>query len=473
MIPLPLGRVGSMARWVMRVIPDHRVREVCVPVPHPTSAHRRRRARRSLLSSIAAGSALAVAAGAWSIAGDTAARDRNTAAANDDAVASVAVLVPDPSLDPRIAALEFSGVGWQRAVDRFDDALFAVADAERKITQSTRELIDLRAEDRALDRRRTELRALATDTSDELDQVEAILRERALDRFVNLGDEMMVALEDPAELSADGRGQELGRRIEEVQFESRAELLDLRERTDEELEAVAIRATEVGAELDSTQRVVASLTASLPRLEAEVESATAAVRTARWTASIPGVDFSVVALDAYLNAEDLLAEVWPSCNIDWWMIAGVARIESRHGRYGGRELRADGRVDRPIIGIALDGGPGVRAMVDTDGGRLDGDDVWDRAVGPLQFIPETWRNRGRDGSGDDVADPQNLYDAAYSAGRYLCAIGDDLSSRSALESAYFGYNNSSAYVEDVLGHALRYAEFDLPSPADAPDDPDA
>ena len=141
------------------------------------------------------------------------------------------------------------------------------------------------------------------------------------------------------------------------------------------------------------------------------------------------------------------------------MIAGVARIESRHGRYGGRTLRADGRVDRPIIGIALDGGPGVRAMVDTD----DGDSttatiVWDRAVGPLQFIPETWLRRGRDGNGDGRTDPQNIYDAAYSAGRYLCALGGDLSSRASLRAAYFGYNNSTEYVNDVIGHADRYAD---------------
>ena len=65
------------------------------------------------------------------------------------------------------------------------------------------------------------------------------------------------------------------------------------------------------------------------------------------------------------------------------MIAGVARIESRHGTYGGRALRADGSVNRSIIGIVLDGGDGVRAMVDSDDGALDGDTTWDRAVGPI------------------------------------------------------------------------------------------
>lgn len=432
-------------------------------IPHRSGRPRR---WRPVIDSVACGTALAVAAAAWSIAGPSTARSHNTASANDDAIASVAVLVPDPTMDSRIAALEFTGIDWHRAVDRYDAALFAVADTERKIAQSNELLADLIEESSEISARSEDLDTLASDTAAELEQVEAVLRERALDRFVNFGESTMVALEDPAELTEDGRSQELGRRIDEVQIESRDELLNRQVTTQEELDALSVRAIEVNAEAASTARVVAAFSASMTRYVTEVDAATSSLRRARWTASIPGVDFSVVALDAYLNAEDLLAEVWPSCNIEWWMIAGVARIESRHGRYGGRELRSDGRVDRPIIGIALDGGPGVRAMVDTDNGRYDGDEIWDRAVGPLQFIPETWRARGRDGSGDDVADPQNLYDAAYSAGRYLCAIGDDLSSQSALESAYFGYNNSSAYVEDVLGHALRYAEFTLPAPAD-------
>ena len=446
-----------------------------MPISTPPLRHRVRRVVSTRFrSAVLVGVALALAAAGWSISDRSPARDRNAAAAADatpdDAVASVAVLVPDPTLDRRIAALEFSGVAWQRAVDRYDDALFALADATRKIDQSADQLATLQSESDELHDRRRLLTDTSRDVAAELEVVEAILRERALDRFVNLGEETVTALDDPAELTRDGRSQELGRRVDEVQFETRTELLARQDDTEEALTSLAIRLVEIDAELASTTRVVEALTASVPRLETEVTAATEAVRRARWTASIPGVDFSVVALDAYLNAEDLLAEVWPSCNIDWWMIAGVARIESRHGQYGGRELRADGRVDRPIIGIALDGGPGVRAMVDTDGGRLDGDEVWDRAVGPLQFIPETWRARGRDGNDDGVEDPQNLYDAAYSAGRYLCAIGDDLSSRAALESAYFGYNNSSAYVDDVLSHALRYADFDLPSPAAAAPD---
>ncbi|CAN5749179.1 hypothetical protein BH23ACT2_BH23ACT2_00110 [soil metagenome] len=32
----------------------------------------------------------------------------------------------------------------------------------------------------------------------------------------------------------------------------------------------------------------------------------------------------------------------------------------------------------------------IPAIAETDGGLLDGDTTWDRAVGPRQFIPGTW-----------------------------------------------------------------------------------
>src|SRR3546814_20580862 len=64
------------------------------------------------------------------------------------------------------------------------------------------------------------------------------------------------------------------------------------------------------------------------------------------------------------------------------------------------------------------------------GGRWDGDARWDRAVGPMQFIPGTWKSFGVDGSGDGLADPNNVFDAATAAARYLCHGGNDRSTRS-------------------------------------------
>jgi membrane-bound lytic murein transglycosylase B len=73
----------------------------------------------------------------------------------------------------------------------------------------------------------------------------------------------------------------------------------------------------------------------------------------------------------------------------------------------------------------------MAAIRDTDHGLLDGDPVWDRAVGPMQFIPSSWRSWG-------VGSPHNIYDSTLAAGCYLCAGGADLSDQAQLQAAVYG-----------------------------------
>ncbi len=169
------------------------------------------------------------------------------------------------------------------------------------------------------------------------------------------------------------------------------------------------------------------------------------------------IDVPARALQAYGNAQNLVAQQQPGCHLSWTTLAGIAHIESNHSRFGGRSLQPDGRPSSPIIGIALDGSPGVQAIKDTDGGVLDGDPVWDRAVGPFQFIPSTWMHWKADGNGDGVADPQNIDDAALAAGHYLCAGGKDLATGAGWWQAILSSNNSVAYVQTVFTGAEAYA----------------
>lgn len=179
---------------------------------------------------------------------------------------------------------------------------------------------------------------------------------------------------------------------------------------------------------------------------------------AAWAAKLSKViDIPARALQAYGNAQNIVAHEQPSCRLSWTTLAGLAHIESNHGRFGGRTLQPNGRSSSPIIGIPLDGGPAVQAIRDTDGGVLDGDTVWDRAVGPFQFIPGTWARWKADGNGDRIADPQNIDDAAVAAGRYLCAGGRNLTDGAGWWSAILSYNNSNTYVQDVFNGADSYA----------------
>ena len=127
------------------------------------------------------------------------------------------------------------------------------------------------------------------------------------------------------------------------------------------------------------------------------------------------------ALLAYAAANLQLRAEQPACALGWNTLAAIGLAESGHGTHGGSSIDADGVARPAILGIRLDGSQGTAAIRDTDNGVLDGDPVWDRAVGPMQFIPSTWAMDGADGNGDGIKDPQNIDDASLAAARYLCA----------------------------------------------------
>ncbi|MFF1294536.1 MULTISPECIES: lytic murein transglycosylase [unclassified Streptomyces] len=164
-----------------------------------------------------------------------------------------------------------------------------------------------------------------------------------------------------------------------------------------------------------------------------------------------GIPASV--LDAYKRAASSLQSSKPGCNLPWELLAAIGKVESGQAR-GGR-VDADGNTIGRILGPKLNG-VGFAHISDTDGGAYDGDSVYDRAVGPMQFIPSTWEWAGRDGNDDGKKDPNNIYDAALAAGYYLCRFGWDLSTQSDLNSAILSYNNSQDYLNTVLSWLEYY-----------------
>ncbi|MBF6341964.1 lytic transglycosylase domain-containing protein [Nocardia cyriacigeorgica] len=197
--------------------------------------------------------------------------------------------------------------------------------------------------------------------------------------------------------------------------------------------------------------------APLPVIDIDAPGRTA-VQLNGWAAELSDtLRIPVPALEAYGYAAAVMVRARPDCGIAWTTLAGIGSVESKHGTYRGSEVSETGRVDPPIIGIALDGSPGVARIPDTDNGALDGDPVHDRAVGPLQFIPETWKRWGVDANGDGVIDPHSIDDAALTAARYLCDSGGVLTSAEGWSKALFTYNRSERYMMDVRDRAAAYS----------------
>ncbi|GAA3128357.1 hypothetical protein GCM10010466_18860 [Planomonospora alba] len=120
--------------------------------------------------------------------------------------------------------------------------------------------------------------------------------------------------------------------------------------------------------------------------------------------------------DSYLELYRRGAEVCPG--LSWTVLAAIGQVESSHGRNNGPSSAG--------------------------------------ALGPMQFMPATWKAYGVDGDGDGVRDIWNPYDAVPSAANYLCANGAGQGGKK-LEKAVWFYNHSWSYVRKVLGLAEGYA----------------
>ena len=104
--------------------------------------------------------------------------------------------------------------------------------------------------------------------------------------------------------------------------------------------------------------------------------------------------------------------------LSWTVLAAIGQVESGHGR---------------------DNGPSSAG-----------------ALGPMQFMPATWKAYGVDGDGDGKADIWSPYDAVPGAANYLCATGAGKGGEK-LRKAIWHYNHSWSYVDKVMGIAQAYA----------------
>lgn len=176
-----------------------------------------------------------------------------------------------------------------------------------------------------------------------------------------------------------------------------------------------------------------------------------------WAAPLAGrLAVPQTALEAYGYAEWVLQQTTPTCKLQWTTLAAVGKVTTDHGRQGGSTLDPQGRMRPALIGPPLNGTGGLAKVADTDAGALDGDHTWDHAVGPMQLIPSMWRQSGVDGNNDQLADPQDVDDAALAAAYYLCSSGKDLSVVANWKSAVSAYHGLASQLDKVFEEAQAY-----------------
>lgn len=178
-------------------------------------------------------------------------------------------------------------------------------------------------------------------------------------------------------------------------------------------------------------------------------------------AGIAGIEGAEQALSPSAPSAEALAEIPPglvevyegaanTCHgLPWQVIAAIFWTESRHGQ--GRVDPATGDVSPPIFGPALDGRPGFAAIPDPSS-----PDGWAHALGPGQFLPTTWHRWARlapERAQVFRPDPQNIWDAAYSAGAKLCGGAAEMGD---LRAAILSYNRSESYYRTVWAKAIAY-----------------
>nr|WP_130329133.1 lytic transglycosylase domain-containing protein [Micromonospora kangleipakensis] len=167
-------------------------------------------------------------------------------------------------------------------------------------------------------------------------------------------------------------------------------------------------------------------------------------------------EIPAVAMQAYGYAELVLAETHRSCQLSWTTLAAIGYVESAHGSANGATLKSTGRAEPEIVGDPLDGQGGRSRILDTDKGQLDRDTVYDRALGPMQFIPTTWQEIGADADNDGRRDPHDIDDAALAAGNYLCKGGRNMTIPGDWWGAILSYNDVRRYAQNVFDRANEY-----------------
>ena len=368
---------------------------------------------------------------------------------------------PAPHIDPLLDRVAVVGAAFEQARAGYDEAKQQLGVDVRAHTAAVQQLGSLQALATRLEVAIVRDTAVARHAATRVAALRKRLRAFALEAYVGVGgDDTEAAAVSDGDLGALNRAETKTSLRQAVMQASAAQLavqLGILTRARDRLVRNRARLADTRSSIATTTQARDDAAAATTRDLAQLAVAKADLLDARAISDVRNTDLPLVALDAYRHAAWLANLKTPGCGISWSLLAGIGAVESRQGTYSGGSLDALGHESVPIYGPMLDGTHGNKRIPDTDGGALDGTAKGDRAVGPMQFIPSTWRAVATDGDGDGVADPEDVYDAAATAAHYLCRAGPGLDTEAGRARAIRSYNDSGEYVTEVSFAADGYA----------------
>ncbi|KAA1418912.1 hypothetical protein F0U44_10570 [Nocardioides humilatus] len=162
-----------------------------------------------------------------------------------------------------------------------------------------------------------------------------------------------------------------------------------------------------------------------------------------------------MALAAYQRAEAVLKGADESCHLSWTLIAAVGQVVTQHGAQNGGTFDDDGVLHPKLKGDPITGDDGKK-LPDSDAGQVDGDELYDLPVGPMQLAPPTWAIVGVDSDGDGSRNPYDIDDASLAVAVLLCSGEDDLSKRPGRVAGVTRVNDDPSFIESVLAADRAY-----------------
>ena len=161
------------------------------------------------------------------------------------------------------------------------------------------------------------------------------------------------------------------------------------------------------------------------------------------------------APEAYRHAAALVDAADPACNVDWALVAAIGKVESNHGTYAGNGIDDLGTVRPGIYGLPLNGRNDT-ATIPTSTAAPWTATHSGTARSARWSIPTTWASSASTATATAPRTRQNITDAATATAVYLCLGPGDLTQPSDPRSAVLRYNQSDAYVQQVVTIADSY-----------------